>query len=261
MNRFARWTALAGALGFLALAGVAGADEEKIPVKRLPKAVIKAVKAKFPKAEIKEAAKEEEEGETIYEVSLEVKGRSVDVALEADGTILEIEKEVPIGELPESVKKALAAKYPKAKIEKVETISKGEDGPVNYEVVIATEVVLSPKGKFVEADKEEGEEKSSAKSEKEGDEDDEKPAAKKKSEKDEDEDEKPIAKKKSEKDEDEKPIAKKKPKKGEDEDDEVKGGDEDDEKPAAKPKKAKKSKKDEDEDEDNDKGSEKGEKD
>ena len=65
-------------LELLALATVSLADEEKIPVKELPKAVLKAVKEKFPKAEIKGAAKEEEDGKTTYEVMLKVKGRSVD---------------------------------------------------------------------------------------------------------------------------------------------------------------------------------------
>ena len=90
MNRFAQWTTFAGTLLFLALAVGARGAEEKIPVKQLPKAVRKAVKAKFPKAEIAGAAKEEEGGKTTYEVMLKVKGRAVDMALEADGTILEV---------------------------------------------------------------------------------------------------------------------------------------------------------------------------
>src|SRR3954470_4414953 len=83
-------------LGTLAMATFSLADEEKISVKELPKAVLKAVKEKFPKAEIKGAAKEEEDGKTTYEVMLKVKGRSIDVAMKADGTILEIEKEIAI---------------------------------------------------------------------------------------------------------------------------------------------------------------------
>ncbi len=49
----------------------------------------------------------------------------------------------------------MAAKYPKAKIEKVEEVTKGEDGPVRYEVAITTEVVLTAKGKIVKAKEEE----------------------------------------------------------------------------------------------------------
>ena len=122
------------------------------------------------------ASKEVEDGATTYEVELKVEGRSVDLALNAEGKILEIEKEVPVDELPKAVKKRLAARYPGAKIEKVEEITKGEDGPVHYEVAIKAEVVFTAKGKIVQA--------------KEEDEDDEKPAAKarKKKEKEDDDD-------------------------------------------------------------------------
>ena len=88
----------------------------------------------------------------------------MDLALNAEGKILEIEKEIPVDELPKAVTKRLAAKYPGAKIEKVEEITKGEDGPVHYEVAIKAEVVFTAKGKIVQAKEEE--------------EDDEKPAAK-----------------------------------------------------------------------------------
>ncbi len=173
-NRFG--TCVAALLGLSMLAVAANADEEKIPVEKLPAAVMKTVKKKFHEARIVGASKEVEDGATTYEVELKVEGRSVDVALNADGKILEIEKEVPVDELPKAVKKRLAARYPGAKIEKVEEITKGEDGPVHYEVAIKTEVVFTAKGKIVQA--------------KEEDEDDEKPAAKakKKKEKEDDDD-------------------------------------------------------------------------
>lgn len=174
MKSFTRKAIGATILGVLTMATVSLADEEKISVKELPKAVLKAVKEKFPKAEIKAAAKEEEDGKTTYEVLLKVKDRSVDVAMKADGTILEIEKEIAVDELPKAVRKTLSAKYPKAKIAKAEAVTKGEDGPVSYEVVITTEVVLNAKGKIASAKEEE-------------DDDDDKPKAKgKKSEKDDD---------------------------------------------------------------------------
>jgi bile acid:Na+ symporter, BASS family len=147
-------------LGFSVLMGAAKADEEKIPIDKLPAAVLKAVKRKFPKAEIEKATREVEDGTTTYEVELEIKDRSVDVALKADGTILEIEREVPIDELPKAVKKKLAARYPNAKIEKAEEVTKGEDGPVRYEVAIRTEVVLTAKGKIIQAKEKEDEEPS-----------------------------------------------------------------------------------------------------
>jgi Putative beta-lactamase-inhibitor-like, PepSY-like len=157
------------------MAFMARADEEKISVKNLPAAVKKAIKKKFPKAEIEKATKEVEDGKTTYEVLLEIDDHPVDVAFKADGTILEIEREISFTELPAPVKKALAARYPEAKIEKVEMVTKGEDGPAVYEIAIKAEVVFTAKGKIVKAkEKEEDDEKPSAKAKKskKGDDDD-----------------------------------------------------------------------------------------
>jgi hypothetical protein len=154
-------------LALSTMAFMARADEEKISVENLPAAVKKTIKKKFPKAEIEKATKEVEDGKTTYEVLLEIEDRPVDVALKADGTILEIERAIPLEELPAQVKKALAAKYPGAKIEKVEMVIKGEDGPPVYEIALKTEVVLTAKGKVVRAkEKEENDEKPSAKAKK-----------------------------------------------------------------------------------------------
>jgi Putative beta-lactamase-inhibitor-like, PepSY-like len=161
-------------LGLAVLTVPARTDEEKVPIDKLPAAVLKAVKRKFPKAEIEKATKEVEDGTTTYEVELEINDRSVDVSLKADGTILEIEREVPVAELPKAVRKKLAARYPGAKIVKAEELTKGEDGPVRYEVAISTEVVLTAKGKIVRAKEEEDEKPSTKakKSRKDKDEDD-----------------------------------------------------------------------------------------
>jgi Putative beta-lactamase-inhibitor-like, PepSY-like len=214
-------TGLAALLGLSVLAVAARADEEKISIEELPSAVKKAVETKFPEAKIRGAAKEVEDGKTTYEVELTVEGRAVDVALNAKGKILEIEKEIPADKLPGAVKKKLAAKYPGATIEKAEELTKGEDGPVRYEVLIKAEVVFNAKGKVVGTATEENE-----------DDEDDKPAAKaKKKEKEEDDDD--------EDDDDDKPAAKAKKKEHRDDD-----------KPAAKAKKKKEKEEDEDDDED-----------
>jgi hypothetical protein len=225
MNRFARCTTLLSALGLLALTGAAQADEEKISVKDLPRAVLKAVKTKFPGAEIKEAAEEEDdEGETRYEVSLEFKGHAFDVALEPNGKIVEVEKAIDPEDLPRAVKKALAAAHPKAKIEKAEEVSKAGRAPY-YEVVIKSEVAFTATGKLVEAEadeEEDHEEKASVKGKK----------SREKEEKEDEEHEKSHAKAKKSK----------KAEKAEAEDD--------DHKKSSKAKKAKHVDKDDDDDED-----------
>jgi hypothetical protein len=140
------------------------ADEQSIPVEKLPKAVLKAAKSKFPKADIKGAVKEVEDGKTTYEVMLQQKGRSIDIAFHADGTILEIEREVEADDLPGDVKKALKSRYPKARINKAEELREGESGRVRYEISITTEVVLTGKGRIEGVEKGGGrEEKPSAK--------------------------------------------------------------------------------------------------
>jgi hypothetical protein len=207
---------LAAFVGLSMLSVAARADEEKISVEDLPAAVTKAVKKKFPEAKIRGAAKEVEDGKTTFEVELTDEGHAVDVALNAKGKILEIEKEIPASKLPAAVKQRLAAKYPGAKIEKAEEITKGEAGKVRYEVALKAEVVFNAKGKVVRAgeeDEEEDEDKPAAKAkkkEKEEDEDDDD---------DEDDDGKPAAKKKEHRDDDDKPAAKAKKKEKEDDDD------------------------------------------
>ncbi|MFI5455228.1 MAG: PepSY-like domain-containing protein [Isosphaerales bacterium] len=153
--------ARAGVLvGLLAFVSVAVADEVKIELKDVPKAVLDAVKAKFPKAELTGATKETEEGKTTYEIALKDKGQKVDVALTADGKITEIETEIAARDLPEAVSSALEAKYPKATIKKAELITEidGAKESKNYEVVVVTEakksleVKVSPEGKILKED-------------------------------------------------------------------------------------------------------------
>lgn len=147
------------ACGLLALPADGRADEEKVPLEKVPAAVIKAVKDKFPGAKIKEAEKEEEDGQTLYELELTYEGHKYDVTAKADGTITEIEKQIKPADLPQAVSQALKAKYPKAEIEKAEEVTKG--AKKTYEVIVVTaakqtlEVVLDHSGKILEEEESE----------------------------------------------------------------------------------------------------------
>ena len=151
--------------GLTAFSTGAHADEEKVALKDVPKAVLDAVKAKFPKAEIKGAEKEVEDGKTTFEVAIEFDERDIDVALKADGKIVEIEREVAVKDLPKAVSDALAAKYPKANVTKAEEITEFEDGKEEkcFEVLVKTsgeksvEVKLTPDGKTVKHEDDEDE--------------------------------------------------------------------------------------------------------
>jgi uncharacterized membrane protein YkoI len=115
----------AAVLGLFALATSVRADEVEIPLDQLPKAVADSAKAKFPGATWKEAAKETEDGKTVYEIEMTHEGHKMDVTFEDNGTLVLVETVVPEAELPAAVTKAVKAKYPGAKIDLAESVKKG----------------------------------------------------------------------------------------------------------------------------------------
>jgi hypothetical protein len=159
-------TGLLAGVALLALtAACARADEEeKVPLDKLPKAVVDAVKAKFPKAKLVGAEKEKEDGKEVYEVAIKDGDSNIEVTVTPEGKITTVEKEITLKDVPKAVSDAFEAKYPKATVKKVEEISK-DDKITEYEFLIVTadtkklEVSFDPKGKFLEEEKKDKEEK------------------------------------------------------------------------------------------------------
>jgi hypothetical protein len=153
MRNFGRINTLA-VLGLGLLVGTSMADEEKIPLDKVPKAVLNAFKAKFPQATINAAIKEEEDGKTVYEIESTLRGLGVDAVLKPNGDFVEIEKEIKVADLPAAAVAAVEAKYPKAKVKKAEEVTK--DGKVSYEAVVekadgkSVEVAFDKDGKIVD---------------------------------------------------------------------------------------------------------------
>jgi hypothetical protein len=137
-------------------ASAARADE-KVPLDKLPKPVLDAVKSRYPGAELLGGAKENEGGMTIYEVTLKHHGRRIDASLRPDGGLISVEKEMMAKELPARVAKAMKRKYPKAKVKRIEEETKDEK--VSYEMVLITadgaivEAVFDPQGKLVKEER------------------------------------------------------------------------------------------------------------
>jgi uncharacterized membrane protein YkoI len=134
----------------------ASADEEKVPLDKVPKAVLDSVHAKFPDARLKGAEKEDENGATVYEVELTQKGEDYEITLTPDGSVVAVERVIPASALPSAVAKTLKERWPKAEIKKVEEITKSE--AVSYEVAITVprqgramkaEVTLDAQGKVL----------------------------------------------------------------------------------------------------------------
>lgn len=151
-------------LGLVIAAGSAFADEDSIKVEDLPKAVRAAVKKKFPEGKLISAAKEEEDGKTVFEVVVEDDDAKMDVAFSAKGKLMEVEKTIDVAKLPGEVTAAIEKKFPKAKIKKAEKVVKYEDEDDEddaekfFEVVLSVEgkkdfeVKVSPKGKLLKDD-------------------------------------------------------------------------------------------------------------
>ncbi|WP_435021146.1 PepSY domain-containing protein [Tundrisphaera sp. TA3] len=151
-------------LGLLAAAGVArGDDEEKVALEDLPKAVLSAVKEKFPEGKPTSAEKETEDGKTKYEVVVEDGGKTVEVSVSPKGKVTESETKIDPKDLPAAVTATLAAEYPKGRIAKAEKVVKygKKKDRTGYEVAIVgedkkeVEVKLNAKGKIQEAEEDE----------------------------------------------------------------------------------------------------------
>lgn len=149
----------------LAVFLVAGSDargqdkEDKLDLDKIPKAVMDALKAKFPKAEIHKWTKAKEGDDIIYDIEFKQEGRKCEADIKENGTYINYEKEIAAKDLPKAVSDAIRKRYPRAILKEVleETEVKGKDEKLSaYEVVLVTadkkdvELRLSPEGKILE---------------------------------------------------------------------------------------------------------------
>ena len=102
---------------------LAFAQEENVPVSKLPPAIVSAVNARFPNTKISSAARETEDGKTFFEVTIKLNGKNVDVTATQTGELTLIEREMAKKDLPAAVTKLVEAQYPKAKWNLVEDVS------------------------------------------------------------------------------------------------------------------------------------------
>jgi Putative beta-lactamase-inhibitor-like, PepSY-like len=160
-----------GLAALLVLAPVSRAEDKAKDVDKIPKAVMDALKAKFPKAEIHKWTKEKEGDAVVYDIEFKEGDRKCEADIKEDGTYINYEKEIAAKDLPKAVTEAVEKKYPKAKFKEVMEITevKGKDEKLEgYEIVLETadkkevEVTVAPDGKILE---DSGEEKKKEKKE------------------------------------------------------------------------------------------------
>ncbi|HEU4994497.1 MAG TPA: hypothetical protein VFT29_06740 [Gemmatimonadaceae bacterium] len=148
---------LASALIFMyvAAAPTAQAQEQSVPIKDAPAAVLRAASGRFPQATIVAVAKEMEEGKELYEVTMKQAGRNIDVTATPAGTLTLIEREIRRAELPAPVARLLATQYGGAtyrRFEEVVAVQAGTETLSFYEVLLVDaktdtlEVEIAPDG-------------------------------------------------------------------------------------------------------------------
>jgi hypothetical protein len=152
MKLYRHTLATSGILAILATATSALAEEQEISCDAVPKPVRAAFEKAFPKATIKECAKEVEKGKTAYEISSTEGGTRRDVLFYADGRLIVIEEAVPVESTPDPVQQAVRKMYPGGEIALAEKITR--DGAVLYEFRVKhrgkhVEIVFDPSGNEV----------------------------------------------------------------------------------------------------------------
>jgi hypothetical protein len=110
----------------------------RVQLSEVPPPAVKAVKERFPKAEIRFVDKE---GKDRYEFALKEGDRLFDVGVQADGKILNVKEELEPAKVPAPVKEGVQKKFPGARILEAEkiTVGDGKEAKVTYDLLLMTE--------------------------------------------------------------------------------------------------------------------------
>jgi hypothetical protein len=117
------------------------AQGEKIDPSKLPPKVAEAVKVRFPGATITQVTKELENGVVVYDIEMTRAGKKHEMDCKEDGTLIDLQNEVPPSELPPGAADAIKKKHPGSTIKEVGEILVAKDGQEtkdHFEVIIQT---------------------------------------------------------------------------------------------------------------------------
>jgi len=113
------------------------AAETKVKLEDLPSAVLSSVKDITRDATLVGLNKEQEKGNTIYEVETKgSNGKTRDLLLDRTGAVIETEQEVDLDTIPPAAKLAIQKRLAGGTVQKVEKLTKGSS--VSYEAAIKT---------------------------------------------------------------------------------------------------------------------------
>lgn len=109
-------------------------DEVVVKLADAPAPIRAAIAKLTPEKGVKKVTKETDEGVTAFEADYEVDGVACSAKLTERGEVMELEKGVNAGALPEAVSKAIAKKYPKGAVKSAEAVQL-----FYFEVVMTTD--------------------------------------------------------------------------------------------------------------------------
>jgi len=131
------------------VASGAAAAERPVKMKDLPLAVQETVLKETKGLTVVGLSEETEKGRTVYEAETRVEGHTLDILIDASGTVVEKEEEVALGSIPEPARAAIQRAAGSGTVERVEAVTK--DGTTEYEAVVKkggkkSEIVVSSDG-------------------------------------------------------------------------------------------------------------------
>ena len=127
-------------------------EEEALSMSQLPAAAQKTIKAQVSQEDIQKITKEDEDGKAAFEVKVVKGDKKSEVTVAADGTLLSVEEEVALSDVPEAARKTLVDQIAGGKTGKIEKVT--ENGKTVYETIIKkgdkrSEIQVDPAGKVV----------------------------------------------------------------------------------------------------------------
>jgi putative PepSY-like beta-lactamase-inhibitor len=125
-------------------------QHQRLSPSSVPAQVRDSMEARFPGAQVRSVEREKEGGNIVYDYELTQNGRKYEMDIKEDGTVLEVEKQLTGRDIPDSVTRAVQARYPNAAIKEVmevDKVSGRQETPDHYEVTLSG---AGAKGKEVE---------------------------------------------------------------------------------------------------------------
>ncbi len=101
-------------------------QETRLEQKDVPKAVLEAFHRDFPGAVKPTFVREMENGEAKYEISFTQKGKKKDASYSEDGTLMEVEEEIGVSEVPQKIIDLIKSKTTRFKILRAEKVKEGD---------------------------------------------------------------------------------------------------------------------------------------